>query len=89
MAITRGKTTQFQVSVPTKSAKRIQKVADKMGVSEAAFTAVALVVGARLMERQFSPESFMPQSLIDALAKAGVDVAKEQAAEAAGLNETA
>ena len=58
MTITRGKTTQFQVSVPTKSAKRIQKVADKMGVSEAAFTAVALVVGGKVDGAAILPRKF-------------------------------
>lgn len=78
MAITRGKTTQFIVHVPTTSAAYIRRVAKKWGVSESVFCAMALMGGTALLERQRSPESFMPQGLLEALAKAGVDLVKEQ-----------
>jgi hypothetical protein len=48
-----------------------------MGLGEPAFCSVALVLGAQVMERQFNPENFMPQALLDAMVKAGFEIAKE------------
>lgn len=81
MAIVRGKTTQFQVSVPTTTAKEIQKLAREVGLSEAVFTSAALVMGARALKRHYSPESFIAKEGWEALARLGVDAAKDKADE--------
>jgi hypothetical protein len=81
MAITRGNSVTFNATVPTKTAREIRRVARLVGVSEATFTAMALAMGTRAIERHFAPEHFMPEQVWDALARAGVEVAREQAAE--------
>jgi hypothetical protein len=87
MAITRGKTTQFIVHVPTTSAAYVRRVAKKWGVSESVFCAMALMDGTASLERKRSPEAFFPPELVDAIAKAGLELAREQAAGAAEPNE--
>jgi hypothetical protein len=81
MAITRGKTTQFTVHVPTVSAAYVRRVAKLWGVSESVFCSMALMAGTASLERQRSPEAFMPPGLLEALAKAGVDVARGQVSD--------
>jgi hypothetical protein len=82
MAINRGRTVTFNATVPAQTAKDIKRVARKIGVTETVFTAMALAMGTRALDRVSSPEDFFPQALIDAMAKAGLDLAKDQIAAA-------
>ena len=70
------------MSVPSPTAKEIQKLAKDVGLSEATFTSAALVFGARALARQYSPERFMPKDAWEALARMGLDVVKEQERQA-------
>lgn len=89
MAINRGRTVTFNATVPAQTAKDIKRVAHKIGVTETVFTAMALAMGTRALDRVSSPEAFMPPELIDALARAGIQLAQgdRAAAEAAGQDE--
>ena len=89
MAINRGRTVTFNATVPAQTAKDIKRVASKIGVTETVFTAMALAMGTRALDRVSSPEAFMPPELIDALARAGVEMVKgdKALAEAAESDE--
>lgn len=79
MAFKRGKGMVFQITVPEKTGRHAEKLAREIGVSEQVFGAMALAAGIRVLERQHFPERFMPKETVDALARAGVQMAREQA----------
>ena len=50
---------RVSVTLPTETIRQLDDWASAAGLKRGQFTSVALVVGARILARQLSPESFM------------------------------
>lgn len=72
------------VSLPVQTIAQFDEWASLAGVKRGQFTSMALVIGARVLARQVTPEAFMTQDVWKSLADAmGVEASKLQAAVAA------
>jgi hypothetical protein len=68
---------RVSVALPVETIRQIDQWASAAGVKRGQFVSMAMVIGARTLARQTSPESFMTPELYSAMAK-GLGVEPEE-----------